>query len=268
MKVNKQMFLKLLLPGVILIFTAACEQQGQTPPAVTANPEATSVTAQVSGQQDTQVEVTLIEFNEVEDGTEPFPSRMMISDRYIRIDEGSESGGYVLFDRLKRRIFSVVDENESIVVVDPLFPLATVPDDLNIRFELKQLEGVPEISGIKPVYYQFYANDTLCYHLVAADGLLPEVTQALRSYQSVLAAQQQESLSIMPTELQTPCFLANYIYAPELYITKGFPIEQWDVSGYHRSLSTIKENEKVEQSLFALPSEYRYFSIGSGNFNL
>jgi len=90
----------------------------------------------------------------------------------------------------------------------------------------------------------------------------------LQDYQSVLAAQQQETLKSTPKELQTPCFLANYIYAPTVYISKGFPLEQWDEFGYHRSLSSVKDEVSVNQSAFTLPDGYEYFSIGGGNIKL
>ena len=215
-----------------------------------------------------QVMVTILDFIEVEQGTDPYSTRMLISDRYLRVDEGDGTEGYVLFDRKKQRIFSVVNDNESIVVVDPANPLQPVPDDLKIRTDKIVLDDMPTISGVQPSYYQFYANDILCYHLVAADGLLPKVTSILKEYQSVLAAQQQESLGFTPTELLTPCYLANYIYAPTLYIMKGFPIEQWDIAGYRRSLQEIRENVAVNETLFSLPDEYQYFSIGGGNRDL
>jgi len=193
---------------------------------------------------------------------------MMVSDRYIRIDDGEQSDGYVLFDRYKKRIFSVVNENESILVVDPIYPHQDVPDDLQIRSELLAMDEAPLISGVKPSYYQFHANDTLCYHLVAAEGFLPEVTKALQDYQLILAAQQQETLESTPEELQTPCFLANYVYAPIVYISKGFPLEQWDETGYHRSLSSVKDDVSVDPSVFMLPENYEYFSIGGGSLKL
>ncbi|MCW8963191.1 MAG: hypothetical protein OQL16_05285 [Gammaproteobacteria bacterium] len=221
-----------------------------------------------NANNDNQVSVTILEFSEVESGVDPYITRMLVSSRYIRIDEGVESDGYVLFDRLKKRIFSVVYENESILVVDPIHPLQAVPDDLEIKAQLKELDDAPTIAGVQPAYYQFHANGTLCYHLVAADGLLPEITRAMQDYQSILAAQQQETLALTPAELQTPCFLANYIYAPSIYITKGFPIEQWDVSGYRRSLISIKEGASVSSSIFSLPDSYEYLRIGGGSIRL
>ena len=267
MKYYRKVSKYLMIIGLLLV-TSGCDRHeasispGQAP-IIIDKPE----TSQVN-EEDNQVQVTVLEFNEVEEGLDPYLTRMMVSDRYIRIDDGEQSDGYVLFDRFKKRIFSVVDETESILVVDPIYPLQGVPADLQIRSQLQDMNEVPLISGIKPAYYQFHANDTLCYHLVAADGFKPEVTKALQAYQAVLAAQQQETLNSTPKELQTPCFLANYIYAPLIYLSKGFPLEQWDMAGYHRSLSSVKDDVSVSQSLFKLPDDYEYFSIGGGNIKL
>ena len=208
------------------------------------------------------VVATILEFEEVESGSEPYTTRMTVSDRYIRIDDSGEAGGFVLFDREKKRIFSVVHDSSSIMVVDPIKPLADTPENIQIRSKLIKDQQIPTLAGVQPDYYQFYANDQLCYHLVAVEGFMPEISRALQSYQSVLAAQQQETLLNTPKELQTPCFLANYVYAAVEYTSKGFPIEQWDMTGYRRSLSGIQENLTVDPSLFDLPDDYGYFSIG------
>jgi len=256
-----------LLAGVLILITE-CDRGSDSntlaPDSVVRN----NIPANTPSQSDEQVLVTVLEFNEVETGLDPYITRMIISDRYIRIDDGAESDGYVLFDRLKKRIFSVVNDNESILVVDPIIPLQAVPSSLEIRAERVDTTEAPMIGDVKPDYYQFHANDTLCYHLVTAKGFLPEVTKALQSYQTVLAAQQQETIESTPKELRTPCFLANYIYAPIIYISKGFPIEVWDVSGYHRSLIGVEEEASVSKTIFQLPDGYEYFSIGSGNIKI
>jgi len=265
----RKISLSLIIIGLLLL-TSGCDRQeaGISPAQAPASVDKPAINQENQEDEARQVQVTVLEFNEVETGLDPYLTRMLVSDRYIRIDDGEQSDGYVLFDRLKKRIFSVVHENESILVVDPIYPLQNAPADLRIRSDLQGLDEAPAISGIKPDYYQFQANDTLCYHLIVADGFLPEVTQALQDYQSVLAAQQQETLKSTPKELQTPCFLANYIYAPTVYISKGFPLEQWDEFGYHRSLSSVKDEVSVNQSAFTLPDGYEYFSIGGGNIKL
>ena len=243
--------------------TAAVESASIEKPAAQAPEPASAETGEQAG-----VIATILEFEEVEADAEPFMTRMTVSDRFIRIDESAQADGFVLYDRIKKRIFSVVHGNQSILVVDPVRPLEAPPTDLEIKSVLVNDDQVPSIGGIKPDYYQIFANDQLCYHLVAVDGFLPDVSTALQSYQMVLAAQQQASLINTPEELQTPCFLANFIYAPAEYGSKGFPVQQWDVSGYHRSLAGIEENVSVDGSIFDLPADYAYFSIGGGNLRM
>jgi hypothetical protein len=257
--------LSVLVTAGCLTLATGCDQQPVPPEPVQA---ADQPRVQLKGDtsQPGEVKATIIEFEEVEAGVDPYLTRMTVSDRYIRIDDSAETDGFVLFDRLKKRIFSVVHSSQSILVVDPISPLAPTPENLEIRSELTKDEEAPTIGGIQPGYYQFYANDQLCYHLVAVEGFMPDVSRALQSYQAILAAQQQETLVTTPKELQTPCFLANYIYAPVEYSAKGFPIEQWDVTGYRRSLSGIEENVVVDPSLFDLPADYGYFSIGGDIF--
>lgn len=256
-----------MIAGLSLSITA-CDRDPDSGSTDVMLPASENEIAEVSEEKTPQVMVTILEFNEVEAGVDPFVTRMIVSDHYIRIDDAAEADGFVLFDRLKKRIFSVVDENEMIVVVDPVYPLKDIPAGLKIRSELIKSEDVPMIAGIKPAYYQFYANDQLCYHVMASEGFLPEVTRALQSYQTVLAAQQQESLDSTPREYQTPCFLANFIFAANEYMSKGFPLEQWDESGYRRSLSGIEENVSISESVFSLPENYEYFSIGGGNVKM
>ena len=250
-----------------LILLVGCDNPPE--PAVAPSVEnSTPVKQQTDSVANEEVLATILEFDEVEAGVDPYKTRMTITGRFIRIDDSEETDGFVLFDREKKRIFSVVHSSESILVVDPVKPLQEVPDDLKIRAELLEDDAMPKIAGVQPSYFQFYANEQLCYHLVAVPGFLPDITSALQSYRMVLAAQQQETLLITPPELQTPCFLANYIYASHLYMSKGFPIEQWDVTGYRRSFSGVEENAAVAKSLFTLPEQYQFMSIGGGNLQM
>ena len=252
-----------------MLLLGACDQPETVveESASTEKPVVTAAVAPETGQQG-GVMATILEFEEVEADVEPYITRMTVSDRYIRIDDSAEVDGFVLYDRTKKRIFSVVHGNQSILVVDPVKPLEATPADLEIKSVLVKDDQAPSIGGIKPDYYQIFANEQLCYHLVAVDGFLPDVSTALQSYQMVLAAQQQASLINTPEELQTPCFLANYIYAPAEYGSKGFPVQQWDASGYRRSLAGIEENVSVDGTLFELPADYAYFSIGGGNLRM
>lgn len=262
--------LAIMLLAACMMLLSACDQP-ESAVEESASKEKPSVSPAAltpeTGQQE-GVMATILEFEEVDADVEPYITRMTVSDRYIRIDDSAEVDGFVLYDRIKKRIFSVVHGNQSILVVDPVKPLEATPEGLEIKSVLVKDDQAPSLGGIKPDYYQIFANEQLCYHLVAVDGFLPDVSAALQSYQMVLAAQQQASLINTPEELQTPCFLTNYIYAQAEYGSKGFPVQQWDASGYRRSLAGIEENVSVDGAIFDLPVDYGYFSIGAGNLRM
>lgn len=255
---------------------AACDAPQQGPaayPPETAGIAESSPTGPVvdkpsAQEQPDTVKATSVTFEEVESGAEPYITRMLFSKDFIRIDDGPDGKDFILYDRQQKRIFSVVTESESILVVDPGTSLKQAPKNLEIRSIQVPDPDIPEISGHKPQYTQYSANNQLCYHVVASAELLPEVTQILREYRAVLAAQQQQIQANTPPELQTPCFLANYIYAPVRYLEHGFPVQQWDTTGYRRSLIAFTKDTPVDRTNFALPANYGFFNMGLDTDNI
>jgi hypothetical protein len=257
------------LLAILLVFSiAGCEQASETltdtkpdmpaaktSPAPSQKNEAPQVNA--PGKQT----VTLLEFQEAESGIDPYQTRMLVSDDFIRVDDGGD--GFVLFDRESKQIFSVLASSQRILVVDPQTPLGEAPDELTIESKLIQDDQMPMVYDKKPQYHQFSANGTHCYNVIAVNGLLPKVVEALTDYQRVLSAQQQENLNNTPPELQTPCFLANYVYGTIDYLEQGFPIEEWDdATGYRRSLIHFDDTYQVDDDIFELPEGMNLLTIG------
>ena len=267
--------------SLLVLLLSACEQTAESTAEKTTDAALASATAAVPATADAAnnaeaktsldasakpklVSVTELFFQESEHGSEPYVTRMLVNENFIRIDEAGAAEGYVLFDRKKLRIFSVLHDSERILVVDPVRPLGEIPADLRLTEKVLQETDAPAVDGIKPKHHQFSANDILCYSVIALDGFLPHVTSALKTYHGVLAAQQQETLDATPKELQTPCYRANYVYAAESHISKGFPFEQWDIEGHRRSFMQFNLDKNVDSTLFTLPEGYEFFMIGSG----
>lgn len=209
-----------------------------------------------------RIATTRLLFEESESGIAPHIIRMLVTERHIRIDDGPDTSDFVLYDHVENRIYSVLSGNRQIFVVGPANPYMPAPDSLALREQRIEDKDMPAIAGVPTQYFQFFADDRLCYHVVAADGFLPQVAGMLLAYQKLLATQQQEIRDATPAELQTPCFLANYLYVPETYMSKGFPVRQWDTTGYRRSLESVQADYKVSPDLFLLPDSYRYLGMG------
>ncbi len=236
--------------------------QQQPSLSVTAGTSQADSASQGAGSTPGTIATTLLLFEESEPGVVPHTIRMLVTERYIRIDDNPNALDFVLYDHAENRVYSVLSENQQIFVVDPVGSYMLAPKDLVLREQYFEDRNMPAIAGVPTRYFQFFANGQLCYHVVAADGFMPEVAGMLLEYQKLLATQQQEIRDATPVELQTPCSLANYLYAPETYMSKGFPVQQWDATGYRRSLENVEVDYHISSDLFSLPDSYRYFSVG------
>ena len=77
----------------------------------------------------------------------------------------------------------------------------------------------------------------------------------------VLAARQKNTLESVPDFMRTPCFFARYIHAPAQHLENGLPIQEWDATGYRRSLVDFDESRRVSRTVFSLPTGYDRFSL-------
>src|SRR5216684_2588840 len=140
-------------------------------------------------------------FSEKEQGGEPFQTRMLITPRYLRIDEGNDTGDYILFDRTHSAIYSVNYLDKTILIISPskidLAPPKVFKHEVRV-----DKDSYPDVGGKKVIHYQLLTNRTRCYDVFAAQGLLPEASQALREYHQALAGEQAAIMKNMPIEMQ------------------------------------------------------------------
>ena len=238
----------LFLLTAVVALSAACEQaaaEGET------DGDAAAVDA--AGR----VMVTMLRFEEAEPGAGAYSTRMLVSERYIRIDDGPGAVDYILYDNREKRIFSVLAARRQVLVVEPGRDYQPPPPDLALRQEKVMDENIPAAAD----YYRFYADEVLCYHVVTKAGFLPAVATIMRDYHRVLSAQQQQISHATPAALRTPCYKANYLYAPATYMSRGFPIQQWDQAGYRRALEAYEEGVLVDAALFTVPPSYHRYSL-------
>jgi hypothetical protein len=70
------------------------------------------------------------------------------------------------------------------------------------------------------------------------------------------------NMQSIPLNMQTPCFLARYAYAPARHLQQGLPVQEWDNTGYSRTLVDFSDSETMPLALFELPGDYERFSPG------
>lgn len=222
-----------------------------------------SVLLVVSCQEDSN-KATVIYFTEQEVDTEPYNTRMFVTRDYLRIDDGKDDGGYILFDRKKQVINSVSVEAQRILVIRKL--VTGISKDSTLVHEAKlQDDEPPEVGGKTVKHYQLLTNKNKCYELFAARGLLPEAVKALQEYRRILAGEHARTAANTPRDLRSDCDFANHIAVPDRHLRLGFPVLMVDMTGRKRQLKDFRKNQNVSKELFQLPADYKSFSVQPGS---
>lgn len=206
----------------------------------------------------------ILSYEEQEAGVEAYPVRILVVPGFLRMDDGHDDDDFMLFDRNSRTIFSINHADRDILVIEPGTPAdeQAPPPDLNLGIERTEDKNIPPVAGRTPEIYRFTADGKTCLEAVVVPGLLPRAVQALGEYDRLLADRQRATLDNTPVEFRTPCYLSRYIYAPDRQLEKGLPIQEWDSSGYRRTLTDFRDKVTIEPGLFVLPSGYDRYTLG------
>ena len=234
-----------LISSVFLV--CACDRQSQQPEAVT---------------QENVTQVSMLSYQEQEAGTDLYPVRVLVSPDFLRLDDGYAESDYVLLDRQEKTIFSVSHEDQSVMVIENEPNDANLPADLKLTVIRNMDREAPEIAGNQPEHLQYFANGEICFQSVSVSGVMESAVSAMVEYAELLADRQLNNMQFVPLNMQTPCFLSRYAYAPARQFQYGLPLQEWDSSGYTRSLVDFSDDEVMPLTLFKLPEGYQRFSPG------
>ena len=199
---------------------------------------------------------SILWYAEQETGIEPYKVRYIISEEFMRSDEGSDEGGFVLFDRTEQQIYSVVPQNRTILHVDGRGGLPQVAPQISIEIKRSADEKAPRVAGEVPITLELVANQELCYSAVIVPGHLQQARAAFREFAQALSIQQSRTLAATPQEYQTPCFLSRYLYATDFHLQQGIPLVDWSPEGHRRELLDYETGVELDEGLFELPDGF------------
>lgn len=191
-----------------------------------------------------------------EPGLDPYLSRVLVTPDFVRMDEGDGTEDYTLYDRAHDIMYNVSREDRSALVMNPPAFDGAMPDELKLAQRLQADEGAPAIAGHAPQQVTLLANGKVCRELVTVPGLMPEAMAGLREFQSLLARVQAATLHAFPKDMQTPCDLAQNVYAPLRGLTHGLPIQERGAT-HSRSLLDFTPAFQVDSALFTIPADYQ-----------
>ena len=213
---------------------------------------------------DQEVDATRLTYNETEQGTDPYVVKFTVTKEFIRIDDESDTSGFIVYDIKQNRIFSVSNYDRSILVI-PEYAYTAFEPAFEVDIEHTALEDAPTISGKKVYNYVVRANTSVtsetCMRIQLVQGLMPEVAKSLQAFQRLVSGQHAANVEKTPEEFRTPCYLVDQVYNRGDYYDKGFPIQEWHSNERTRQLVNF-EDVKVDASVFDIPPDYRQYSLG------
>jgi len=198
--------------------------------------------------------MTELNFQDQDPGAPAYPTRVLVTGSFLRIDNGKGSEDFLLLDRKKNRVYEVTQERREILVIDAEQPALAKPARWQVR------EDVVLSPDSRTQHVNVYVNGVLCTQVTVVPKLLPDAAMALGAYRQVLAGIQVLTYLDSPPELRNDCDLAQHVWEIAREFKHGLPIEQ----RYHdgRSRLLVDYHDKPYQArLFVLPSGYRTVNI-------
>jgi len=219
-------------------------------------------TATVVNKSNTQ-QVYELQYIEREPGIDDYELTMLVSDRYVRVDDLSENSGFILYDDKTKTIYSVAHHDKSILVINEnVFKDTDAP--VRSKVEYLQITDAPKVAGKDVFNYRVFVEEqgeeSTCLEVQLVEDLLPDIVALLKNYQTVISGQQVMMTDNQVSDVQTACFFVDQIYNKGLYYDKGLPIQEWHSNERSKILSSYKKIE-VANDKFLIPSDYKQFSI-------
>ena len=249
----------------VVVLLSACDETPSKVKEVVTPSAAPAVVIDVAKESEKKVVVTPISIRLLykieEPNIEPYESRIIITNKYIRLDDNNDGNDFVLVDRAKQIVYSVSDENDAILVVKHQEVTIKSPIEMYQETVRTPEKDSPKIDGRELVHYVFKINGQACQDAMVAEGLMKDAADAISEYRQILAGQHAKTLNITPADLRDTCDMAINIFLPDQYLQFGLPIHERDHTGYQRSLIDFDDAYEPKAALFILPKEFDQFSI-------
>ena len=199
---------------------------------------------------------TFLSFSESGPEGDAYPVRMLVNERFLRIEDGDVRDGFIVFDRAAKTVYSVSHADKTTLVLRNQGVKLDVPKAFTHKVE-RDGEKLPDVGGRSVTHHRLLTNGERCFDVYAAEGLLPEALAALREYHRTLAGEQGALQALVPSGFQSACDLAEFVFLPARHLEFGFPVRQINRAGLVRQLVDFKIAVPVEKGLFDIPAEYK-----------
>lgn len=211
-------------------------------------------------QESKTIKAQVYSFMESEPGIEPYPVRMIVTDGFMRLDEGKAEDNFLLFNRADNSIHSVTHRDQTVLRMQRRKGLAGLPESVDLGVREMPANDMPQFAGQVPKHFRYTSGDKTCYETVSIPDFGADAVSAMKGYLLTLSGEQIQNLEKTPGEMRSDCMMANLIYAPIRHLEPGFPLREWGYNGYLRELVNV-ETVDIDSALLMLNPAYKIYQL-------
>jgi hypothetical protein len=189
-------------------------------------------------------DMTVVRYVDQDPGDAPYPTRILVTPDFLRMDGGEDGGDFVLLDRKQRQVINVMRDTK-LAMVFTAGVLPPKPQGWNPGLDVQA--GAPGTRR-----FSLVLDGVVCSEGVAAAAAAPDAARAMAELKTVLAATQYRVWQDSPRDLQHDCDLANQVWESGATLSLGLPLEEREFTGRTRRFES-ESNEPVRPELFRVP---------------
>jgi hypothetical protein len=188
-------------------------------------------------------DMTVLRYVDQDPGDPPYPTRILVTPDFMRMDSGEDAGDFTLLDRRRRVVVNVMLDSKLAMVFAPGV-LPPKPADWAPRLEA----GKAERGGR---HFTLTVKGVVCSEGIAARHAM-DAARAMAELKSILAATQYRVWKDSPPGMQHECDLANQVWNSGDTLTLGLPLEEREFTGRLRTFES-ETRQPLNPQLFRVP---------------
>ncbi|MHB1352988.1 MAG: hypothetical protein ACYCWA_06715 [Thiobacillus sp.] len=188
--------------------------------------------------------MTALRYVDQDPGDPAYPTRILVTPDYLRMDTGEDGGDFVLLDRRQRQVTNVMRDSGVAMV----FSAGEAP--VRPPTWKSELRTAPAAPGTRR--FSLVVDGVVCSEGIVAPRHAPDAARAMAELKAVLAATQYRVWKDSPAEMQHDCDLANEVWEADALFGLGLPLEAREFNGRTRRLESESKLPRAPE-LFRVP---------------
>jgi len=188
-------------------------------------------------------DMMVLRYTDQDPGDPPYPTRILVTPDFMRMDSGEDAGDFTLLDRRRRVVVNVMPDSKLAMVFAP-GALPPKPADWAPRLEV----GEAARGGRR---FTLTVNGVVCREGVAVRHAM-DAARAMAELKAILAATQYRVWKDSPPDMQHDCDLANQVWNAGDTLMLGLPLEEHEFTGRSRTLES-ETRQPLNPALFRVP---------------